>query len=161
MKRIALKQSQIPEFLNGATTLRIPVGPQPVSYCDEEGRDRVKWLSRSGQAGGYGTAAFVSEFLVDCCPYPIGSLVALTETWRVYHTPGGQIEIEFKDGTVFGPFKVSDSRYARYTEHRQRVDDFNSPITMPAEFSRFKRRVVSVAVEHGELWDWVLTLEAL
>jgi hypothetical protein len=84
------------------------------------------------------------------CPYPIGSELALTETWA---TDAMYDDLSPRDL----PFDCSVQYKA--TIQTSWYGHWRSPVTMPAEFSRFIRRVAGVRVEHGELWEWVLTLE--
>jgi hypothetical protein len=124
---------------SGATELRVPVKPQP-----RRDAGRQEWLWEAWEKGQF---THYPEGLLrrtledrDVCPYFVGSLVALTETWD--YAAG---DIAYKaDGHLSYAFYVMGWRPA---------------ITMRAEFSRFHRRVTNMRVEHGETWDWVLTLE--
>lgn len=167
MKRIALKQPQVPEFVAGATTLWIPVKPQPTYNAELE---MWAWPDVcAGYASMYPEYALCGT-LIEFCPYPVGSELALTETWRatdVAPAPDASwfdYRVEYRHGSGSCWHGLSAQRAAQLhvsllLDWSQSV--FNPPITMPAEFSRFKRRVTAVSVEHGELWEWVLELEAV
>jgi hypothetical protein len=147
MKRIALKQSLVPLFLNGATALRVVVKLQP-EYVSG---DIIPWRWPDC-CGGIQTWAEseLYDVLAWHCPYPVGSLVALTETWATDCLYDALSPRDLPhDCVICYAVTMPASWYGRR----------RSPITMPAEFSRFHRRVAEVRVEHGEQWEWVLTLE--
>jgi hypothetical protein len=121
MRTHALAQSQVPEFVAGATTLRIPVKPQP----DYSGASFWAWK----QNAACGETA-LRDALLASSRYPAGSLVALTETWC-------------RTGAGFTIYKADNKREQPYWS----MLTWRSPATMPAEFSRFKRRVAAVRVE--------------
>lgn len=170
MKRIALNEAQVKAFLGGATTLRIPVRPQPSSVYVQDG-----WLwkvrTKRDTTVVCRTDLAVMGLLEHNCPYPVGSELVLTETWRAWfatHADGQPIDEDWRVryradmaarltgvGYDEGPLQVSPEECGLNVEPRY----WRSPATMPAEFSRFKRRVVAVIVEYGELWVWVLELE--
>ena len=133
MRTYPLRQSQVPKFLAGATTLRVPVRPQPEW-------DGFRWLyeRRDCRREVFAAEESLVTALTFDCPYTVGSELALTETWTQTHWA----DVHYKASSL-----VPDRYYWRRA------------ITMPAEFSRFKRRVVAVNVEHRELWEWVLELE--
>jgi len=167
MTRIPLTAEKALDMASGATELRIPVKPQP-----EQG------LRIGSYYGGNRPEEFI---LADAdgdpidaapliCPYPVGSMVALTETFHLSlqgaTTPPGFIRtLQYEDITR-GPQVPIPPQWYEWFDRLTQSDNrycwaMRPAITMPAEFSRFKRRVVSVRVEHGETWDWVLTLEAV
>ena len=150
MKRYALTQAQVPLFLAGATELRVAVKPQPIR--DAPDKD-LWWWYREYRDPDSSWVAYDSETLRELiaselelpCPYPVGSLVALTETWGF---------------TKPQPYCGIDLAFVRKADGKEMCGHWRSPATMPAGFSRFPRRVTAVRVEHGEQWTWVLTLEA-
>jgi len=143
MRTYPLKAEQVPEFLNGATTLRIPVRPQPKweeqpelwngAWCG-----RYRYLRRTNENDN--DVASDTDRVV--CPYPVGSELALTETWGM-----GWLD-PFMPATVC--YKADNCLAGM---------QWRPAITMPAAFSRFKRLVTDVNVEHREIWEWVLALE--
>lgn len=152
MKTYPLKAEQVPEFLAGATTLRIPVRPQPHFPYDAEGLVRLfvdpegeLWYEATDKDGIPWTWPCLSGLSEPIpCPYPVGSELALTEAWAM-----GWVD-PFMPATVF--YKADNCLSGM---------QWRRAVTMPAEFSRFKRRILAVNVEHRELWEWVLELEAL
>lgn len=142
MKRINLKEAQVRALLDGAKEIRVEVRPEPVPsriYSNLWHWPRLVF-------GPELTRRELLEALIARCPYPIGSLVALTETWK--SNPSSKWAREHQVPCLVS-YKADDD------------DDppWRSPATMPAEFSRFIRRVKDVRVGHGEQWEWVLTLE--
>ena len=144
MKRICLTESQARAFAAGATELRVPVKPQPY-WIEAPVQEGNKWIGRYTD-----NANIVCPYLEVRCPHPVGSMVALTETYWEHKACTNTII--FEADTL--PFQRERGRWLRDWYSRRPA------ITMPAEFSRFKRRVKAVRVEHGELWEWVLELEA-
>jgi hypothetical protein len=132
MKTHALKQSEVPLWLAGATELRVVVKPQP---------DAIGPLV-TGLYGDLVETRDVPFLLGFHCPYPVGSELALTETWC-------------RTGAGFTIYKADNKREQPYWS----MLTWHSPATMPAEFSRFHRRVAGVRVEHDSEWTWALTLE--
>jgi hypothetical protein len=165
MKRIALTQSQVPLFLNGATELRVAVKPQPRLTESPFRSDHLTWWVWKTDVKL--TTDALTDNIQEACPYPVGSLVALTERWRatdVALSPDAMIfkyRVEYATGQPrwigLSAARAAELHIDLILDWSQSV--FKPAITMPAEFSRFPRRVAAVRVEHGELWEWVLTLE--
>jgi len=137
MKRICLTESQARAFAAGATELRLPVKPQPWLA------DNGMWYWGKGNCSLPMNECGLNVRLLVHCPYLVGSLVALTETWTLGDNEDGYESVIYAASQV-----VHESGLG-----------WRSPATMPAEFSRFKRRVTEVRIEHGTEWEWVLTLE--
>ncbi len=175
MKRICLSAEQAIALANGATELRVPVKPQP--WCNKFGtwvwQPDTAWHRRYPQHFFSGSTA---EELARCmllpkpsiCPYPVGSTVALTETFHLSlqgaSTPPGFIRtLQYENITRGLEVPIPPTRYEwfdRLTQSDNRYCWMMRPaITMPAKLSRFKRRVKAVRVEHGTEWEWVLELE--
>jgi len=158
MKRIPLNEIQIKAQLSGATELRVPVKPQPSQCAVPDGT----WADQRGApipvdvwAWGhhrFGSLDALRAGLLQHCPYPVGSMVALTETWALSKMFDDRNPPVLDRKCIWYPDEVGSVSQARRGRWR-------SPATMPAEFSRFKRRVNEVRVEHGTEWEWVLTLE--
>ena len=175
MKRCALKDTQVPLFLSGATELRVVVKPQP--ELQPSGR---WWWDYRGMVGAYPDEQFMREALEEHIPYPVGSLVALTEAWRVgawrcqrTDEECGHVALDYKADNYCRRewLPVADpERFEQYAEQSVRdaikagykLDShsyhfhwaagespchWRSPATMPAEFSRFIRRVAGVRAE--------------
>ena len=136
MRTHALKQEQVPLFLNGATELRVVVKPQPTETGWNPSRSG-QWLGsthwRWNDCEFGNTSALVCKLEMSC-PYPVGSELALTETWASCGT-------SFITGRTVVVYKA-DGEYGHGVAF-----DWRSPSTMPAEFSRFQRRVAAVRVE--------------
>jgi hypothetical protein len=143
MKTHALKQSEVPLWLAGETELRVLVKPQPVASPSFD--DLWHW-----DGFLYRTEQEIGVVLSSHCPYPVGSELALTEEWATdaMYDDLSPRDLPF-DCSVQYKATIQTSWYGRW----------RPAITMPAECSRFHRRVVGVKVEHGEQWEWVLTLE--
>jgi len=92
MNRHALAQSQVPLFLSGATELRVVVKPQP--ECEDVG----KWRHASTNDRHCFTYVGLYVHLQDICPYPVGSELALTETWRIgaWNEDTGCVAVDYK-----------------------------------------------------------------
>jgi hypothetical protein len=146
MTRIALNEANVKAMLSGATELRVVVKPQPKLTESPFRSDHLTWWVWKTDVKL--TTNALTDNLLEACPYPVGSLVALTETW---HSNPSLKWARLHQVPFLVVYKADDD------------DDppWLSPATMPAEFSRFKRRVAGVRVEHGELWEWVLSLEAM
>jgi len=129
MKRYNLKQHEVPLWLNGTTSLRIPVRPQPELTALYLGMWRWKaWDLELND---------LERVLIEDCPYPVGSELALTETWAVCY-----LWFPYEDIVYY---KVSTGA------EEGRFINWLSPCRMPAEFSRFPRRVAQNGV--GRLQD--------
>ena len=88
----------------------------------------------------YAEGALVQTLLA-ICPYSVGDVVALTETWG--WGPWGAV--------------LYKSNSCRAITEWPKL--WRSACTMPAEFARYKGRITSVAVEHGELWTYRYGIE--
>lgn len=166
MNRIPLNEQQVHAFLSGATELRIPVRPQP-ERINIQGYWQWWLPTRELQLPTAHCESDLRGQLLTHCPYPTGSLVALTERWRPvkWQTGTGMYGdsvcgvIEFaanehdllKTKTVYRcgsvPYGFSDYWWG----HGRNRGPWRPAITMPAEFSRFPRRVARNGV--GRLQD--------
>ena len=140
MKRHALAQSEVPLFLNGASELRVVVKPQPVAFGDSDfGTFEWRWTVRDTTYHPWDDQS-CSDLLMTFCPYPVGSELALTETWML---DGCDDSLDMVRRSLISRrviYKAESPEYGKFYKWR-------SPATMPAEFSRFPRRVTAMRVE--------------
>jgi hypothetical protein len=134
-KRMFLPQPIQQSLLSGATQVSVPVRPQP--------RLSLKgnwWWDFSGGIGAYPDDTFLSEALIEHCPYPVGTVVWVPETWM---TNGADSLYQLMARGKIAPriiYKATSPEYGRMFKWR-------ASTTMPEWAARFRYVVKGVKAE--------------
>lgn len=171
MKSINLRESEVLDLLaTGRAVVRREVKPQPPCKCSYVINGAYSHALCYGSDPVTGKRLWVPPTVksIDhrlACPYgKPGDLLVGRETWDIWAclkdmvTKQHDAHVAYKVTSTVQPVNIGSDLAKRIMDDI--VSDgerkWRSSASMPPWASRLKLEVVSVAVEHGERWEWVV-----